>query len=58
MTSLCQPYLRNLRTDLTDDADAFVVLNMADNVVSLDIDIAGTNSTIFEGTLRQTRTDQ
>jgi len=48
----------DLRTDLTDDADAFVVLNMADDAVSLDIDIAGTNSTIFEGTLRQIRTDQ
>ena len=34
----------------TDIADAFVVLNMADHAVSLDIDIAGTGSTVFDVT--------
>ncbi len=32
----------------TDNADAFVVLNMADHAVSLDIEVAGTDSTEFD----------
>ncbi|MCJ7548395.1 MAG: hypothetical protein MUQ30_01785, partial [Anaerolineae bacterium] len=34
----------------TDNADAFVVLNMADHAVSLDIDVAGTGTTLFDVT--------
>ena len=38
----------------TDNADAFVVLNMADHAVSLDVDVAGTNSTLFDVTRTST----
>ena len=34
----------------TDNADAFVLLNMADHAVWLDVDVVGTDSTMFDVT--------